>query len=57
MLKTSFKFLTEDYQALNNDGEDVIQGLTLIPKILHPKYFYKVWTDQNQWFGLILCQA
>jgi L-histidine Nalpha-methyltransferase len=40
MLTTSLKILNEHYQALNNEGQDVIQGLTESPKSLPPKYFY-----------------
>ncbi|MFN6465967.1 MAG: L-histidine N(alpha)-methyltransferase [Nostoc sp. DedVER02] len=40
MLTTSLKILNEHYQALNNEGEDVIQGLIQTPKTLPPKYFY-----------------
>lgn len=40
MLTTSLKILNEHYQALNNEGEDVIQGLIQSPKTLPPKYFY-----------------
>ncbi|MEH2191888.1 MAG: L-histidine N(alpha)-methyltransferase [Nostoc sp.] len=40
MLATSLKILNEHYQALNNEGEDVIQGLIQSPKTLPPKYFY-----------------
>jgi L-histidine Nalpha-methyltransferase len=40
MLTTSLKILNEYYQALNNEGQDVIQGLTENPKSLPPKYFY-----------------
>jgi dimethylhistidine N-methyltransferase len=32
--------LDEHYQELNNNGEDVIQGLTQTPKTLPAKYFY-----------------
>ncbi len=34
------KVLNDSYQAVKNDGEDVIAGLTKNPKILPPKYFY-----------------
>ncbi|MBP5976207.1 L-histidine N(alpha)-methyltransferase [Brasilonema sp. CT11] len=40
MLTTYLKILNEHYQALNNEGKDVIQGLTQTPKSLPPKYFY-----------------
>ncbi|MBO3462998.1 L-histidine N(alpha)-methyltransferase [Aetokthonos hydrillicola Thurmond2011] len=40
MVKTSFKFLTEDNQAVKREGADVIQGLTQTPKTLPPKYLY-----------------
>ncbi|MEH2159577.1 MAG: L-histidine N(alpha)-methyltransferase [Nostoc sp.] len=40
MLATSLKIINEHYQALNNEGEDVIQGLIQSPKTLPPKYFY-----------------
>lgn len=40
MLIKTLTVLDEQYQALNNDGEDVIQGLTQNPKSLPPKYFY-----------------
>ncbi|MBX9259030.1 L-histidine N(alpha)-methyltransferase [Desmonostoc muscorum CCALA 125] len=40
MLTTSLKILNEHYQTLNNEGQDVIQGLTRTPKSLPPKYFY-----------------
>ncbi|MBW4677621.1 MAG: L-histidine N(alpha)-methyltransferase [Desmonostoc geniculatum HA4340-LM1] len=40
MLTTSLKILNEHYQTLNNEGQDVIQGLTRAPKSLPPKYFY-----------------
>lgn len=40
MLATSIKILNEHYQSLNNEGIDVIQGLTQSPKTLPPKYFY-----------------
>ncbi|MCW5314538.1 L-histidine N(alpha)-methyltransferase [Nostoc sp. KVJ3] len=40
MLTTSLRMLNEHYQFLNNEGEDVIQGLTQSPKTLPPKYFY-----------------
>jgi L-histidine N-alpha-methyltransferase len=40
MLIKTLTVLDEQYQALNNDGEDVIQGLTQTPKTLPPKYFY-----------------
>ncbi|MEA5605655.1 L-histidine N(alpha)-methyltransferase [Nostoc sp. UHCC 0252] len=40
MLATSLKILNEHYQALNNEGEDVIKGLIQSPKTLPPKYFY-----------------
>ncbi|MGD1716102.1 L-histidine N(alpha)-methyltransferase [Dapis sp. BLCC M172] len=34
------KVLNDSYQAVKNDGEDVIAGLTKNPKTLPPKYFY-----------------
>ena len=34
------KILNNSYQAVKNDGEDVIAGLTKNPKCLPPKYFY-----------------
>lgn len=40
MITKSLTILDEHYQDLNNDGEDVIQGLTQTPKSLPPKYFY-----------------
>ncbi|MHC5594799.1 MAG: L-histidine N(alpha)-methyltransferase [Nostoc sp.] len=40
MLATSIQILNEHYQSLNNEGEDVIQGLTRSPKSLPAKYFY-----------------
>ncbi|MEH1788724.1 MAG: L-histidine N(alpha)-methyltransferase [Nostoc sp.] len=40
MLATSIKILNEHYKSLNNEGIDVIQGLTQSPKTLPPKYFY-----------------
>ncbi len=40
MITTSLKTLNDHYQALNNEGLDVIQGLTQTPKSLPPKYFY-----------------
>ncbi|WP_017655614.1 L-histidine N(alpha)-methyltransferase [Fortiea contorta] len=40
MLIKTLTVLDEQYQALNNDGEDVIQGLTQTHKTLPPKYFY-----------------
>ena len=40
MLTTSLKFLNNHTQTFNNDGEDVIEGLTKTPKSLPPKYFY-----------------
>lgn len=40
MLTQHLIILDTHYQELNNDGEDVIQGLTKIPKSLPPKYFY-----------------
>ncbi|NMF66542.1 L-histidine N(alpha)-methyltransferase [Brasilonema octagenarum] len=40
MLTTYLKILNDHYQALNNEGKDVIQGLTQTPKSLPPKYFY-----------------
>jgi len=40
MLTKSLKILNDHYQALSNEGLDVIQGLTQTPKIIPPKYFY-----------------
>ncbi|AUT03199.1 L-histidine N(alpha)-methyltransferase [Nostoc sp. CENA543] len=40
MLTRNSQILTEDYQNINHDGDDVIQGLTQTPKTLPPKYFY-----------------
>ncbi|MDZ8077554.1 MAG: L-histidine N(alpha)-methyltransferase [Nostoc sp. DcaGUA01] len=40
MLTKSLKILNDHYQALGNDGQDVIQGLTRTPKSIPPKYFY-----------------
>ncbi|AFY35795.1 L-histidine N(alpha)-methyltransferase [Calothrix sp. PCC 7507] len=40
MLNTSLTLLKNHHQTLNDDGEDVIQGLTQTPKSLPPKYFY-----------------
>ncbi|MFN6561528.1 MAG: L-histidine N(alpha)-methyltransferase [Nostoc sp. ChiSLP01] len=40
MLTKSLKILNEHYQALSNEGQDVIQGLTRMPKSIPPKYFY-----------------
>ncbi|MFK0733004.1 MAG: L-histidine N(alpha)-methyltransferase [Gloeotrichia echinulata GP01] len=40
MLTTSLKFLNNHAQTFNNDGEDVIEGLTKTPKSLPAKYFY-----------------
>lgn len=40
MLVELMTILDDHYQALKNDGEDVIQGLSQIPKTLPPKYFY-----------------
>jgi L-histidine Nalpha-methyltransferase len=40
MLTTSLKILNEHYQALNHEGQDVIQRLTDSQKSLPPKYFY-----------------
>ncbi len=34
------KILNDSYQAVKNDGQDVIAGLTKNPKTLPPKYFY-----------------
>ena len=34
------KILNDSYQAVKNDGEDVIRGLSRSPKSLPPKYFY-----------------
>lgn len=39
-LEQDFKILDENYQALKDNGEDVIQGLTQMPKSLSAKYFY-----------------
>ncbi|NMG08349.1 L-histidine N(alpha)-methyltransferase [Brasilonema sp. UFV-L1] len=43
MLIKPLIILDTHYQELNNDGEDVIQGLSQNPKSLPPKYFY----DEN----------
>ncbi|WP_392480457.1 L-histidine N(alpha)-methyltransferase [Nostoc sp. C110] len=40
MLATYLKSLNENNRVLNNEGEDVIQGLIQSPKTLPPKYFY-----------------
>ncbi|RCJ22453.1 dimethylhistidine N-methyltransferase [Nostoc sp. ATCC 43529] len=40
MLTKSLKILNDHYQALSNEGLDVIQGLTQTPKSIPPKYFY-----------------
>ncbi|WP_071190504.1 L-histidine N(alpha)-methyltransferase [Trichormus sp. NMC-1] len=40
MLTETLTVLDDHYQDLNNNGEDVIQGLTQTPKTLPPKYFY-----------------
>jgi len=40
MLFKHLTILDDKYQALKNDGKDVIQGLNQIPKSLPPKYFY-----------------
>ena len=40
MITQPLTILDHHYQELNNDGEDVIQGLTKTPKNLPPKYFY-----------------
>lgn len=40
MLTQPLIILDNQYHELNNDGEDVIQGLTQTPKSLPPKYFY-----------------
>lgn len=40
MLTQPLIILDNHYHELNNDGEDVIQGLTQTPKSLPPKYFY-----------------
>lgn len=40
MLIQPLTILDDHYQDLNNDGADVIQGLTQIPKTLPAKYFY-----------------
>lgn len=40
MITKALTILDEHYQDLNNDGEDVIQGLIQTPKSLPPKYFY-----------------
>ncbi|HLO87722.1 MAG TPA: L-histidine N(alpha)-methyltransferase [Nostocaceae cyanobacterium] len=40
MLLYPLTILDHHYQELNNNGEDVIQGLTQNPKTLPPKYFY-----------------
>jgi len=40
MLTQPLTVLDHHYQELNNNGKDVIQGLSQNPKILSPKYFY-----------------
>jgi L-histidine Nalpha-methyltransferase len=40
MLTKALTVLDDHYQHSNNDGEDVIQGLTQTLKTLPPKYFY-----------------
>ncbi len=40
MLITSLTKVNQHHQTLNNDGVDVIQGLTQTPKSLPAKYFY-----------------
>jgi L-histidine Nalpha-methyltransferase len=40
MLTTALKSLNLPHQHLNEDGEDVVRGLTLTQKSLPPKYFY-----------------
>jgi L-histidine Nalpha-methyltransferase len=40
MLIEPLLILDTHYQDLNNDGEDIIQGLSKTPKTLPPKYFY-----------------
>ncbi|MBD2616449.1 L-histidine N(alpha)-methyltransferase [Nostoc punctiforme FACHB-252] len=40
MLTKSLKILNDHYQALTNEGQDIIQGLTRTPKSIPPKYFY-----------------
>ncbi|MGD1805331.1 L-histidine N(alpha)-methyltransferase [Dapis sp. BLCC M126] len=40
MLPQLVKILNDSYQAVKNDGQDVIAGLTKNPKTLPPKYFY-----------------
>ncbi|MBW4592717.1 MAG: L-histidine N(alpha)-methyltransferase [Brasilonema angustatum HA4187-MV1] len=53
MLTTYLKILNEHYQALNNEGKDVIQGLTQTPKSLPPKYFYD---DRGSEFFEQICE-
>jgi len=40
MLTQPLTVLDHHYQELNNNGKDVIQGLSQNPKTLSPKYFY-----------------
>jgi L-histidine Nalpha-methyltransferase len=40
MIAQPLTVLDHHYQELNNDGKDVIQGLSQNPKTLSPKYFY-----------------
>jgi L-histidine Nalpha-methyltransferase len=40
MIAQPLTILDHHYLELNNDGEDVIQGLSRNPKTLSPKYFY-----------------
>ncbi|MEA5617033.1 L-histidine N(alpha)-methyltransferase [Cronbergia sp. UHCC 0137] len=40
MIAQPLTVLDHHYQELRDDGEDVIKGLTQIPKTLSPKYFY-----------------
>jgi L-histidine Nalpha-methyltransferase len=40
MLTTALKSLNPPPQHFNEDGEDVVRGLTLTPKSLPPQYFY-----------------
>ena len=41
MLITPLLVQNNRFQSLDNDGEDVIQGLTQAQKNLPPKYFYR----------------
>ncbi len=40
MIAQALTILDHHYLELNNDGEDVIQGLSRNPKTISPKYFY-----------------